>query len=157
VLSADRINCCFFTAHFGGVANLQGPIEDQLPFLRQMRRFGFAIIEGAPPENTTVLELGASIGVVRTTNYGARYYVSSLFLSPPPLFVLLRHAITPPPPARARAAALHTRALVVVYSGGGVMLDRSADNDSGGRARAPSLDLIFVGRPCRNHPAPLFN
>ena len=60
--------------------HLQGPIDDQLPFLRQMRRFGFAVIEGAPPEDATVLELGASIGVVRTTNYGARYRAFAAFL-----------------------------------------------------------------------------
>ena len=58
---------------FGAV---MGPAEDQMQFLRQMRRFGFAIVTGAPADDDdAVLALGNSIGHVRDTNYGSSFTV----------------------------------------------------------------------------------
>ena len=55
--------------------SLIGPPEDQLQFLRHMRRFGFAIVEGTPSADGSVLQLANTIGYVRRTNYGSSFTV----------------------------------------------------------------------------------
>eukprot|EP01051_Picozoa_sp_SAG22_P016252 SAG22_NODE_2263_length_2774_cov_6.118879_2_plen_343_part_00 len=49
----------------------------QLPLLRQLEQFGFSIVRGGPAEPGTCMALGAALGYVRTTNYGAVFDVGA--------------------------------------------------------------------------------